>query len=375
MKKEYLYSPGPTTVPPQALSVMGKPIFHHRTDRYRTMFKEVVGNLKYVLATDNDILVFTASGTGAMEASIINMLSPGDRILTVNAGKFGKRFSQIGRAYSLDVDEIIVEWGHAVDPEEIRKRLTPEVKAVCLQLCETSTATAMDIRTIAEIVNKSDAILVVDTISGLLCDQILVDNWKVDIAIGGSQKGLMVPPGLSFASVSEKAWKMAETSTLPKFYFSFGKTRKSLEKYDNPFTPNLNLVRALKETLSLIKEIGRGQITEHYTRLANAVRAGAAGLGLEIFSKSPSNALTAIMLPDAIDGAKVPAILSDKYGVTFAGGQEQLKGKIVRISTMGYINEFDIVTAFSAFEMALKDLGHSFTKGSGVKAVQTELLK
>ena len=375
MKKEYLYSPGPTTVPPQALSVMGNPIFHHRTDRYRMMFKTVVEDLKYVLATDNDVLVFTASGTGAMEASLINMLSPADRILTVNAGKFGERFGQIGRAYGLDVDEIIVEWGHAVDPEEIRKRLTPEVKAVCLQLCETSTATAMDIRTIAEIVNKSDAILVVDTISGLLCDQLLVDDWKVDIAIGGSQKGLMVPPGLSFASVSDKAWKMAETSTLPKFYFSFGKTRKSLEKYDNPFTPNLNLVRALKETLSLIKETGRDQITEHYIRLARAVRAGAAGLGLEIFSKSPSNAVTAITLPAGIDGAKVPAILSDKYGVTFAGGQEQLKGKIVRISSMGYINEFDIVTAFSALEMALKDLGHSFTEGSGVKAVQTELLK
>ncbi len=230
MKKEYLYSPGPTTVPPQALSAMGRPIFHHRTDRYRTMLKEVVEELKYVLATKNDLLVFTSSGTGAMEASIANIVSPGDRIITVNGGKFGERFGQIGRAYGASVDEIMVQWGRDVEPAEIERRLTDNVKGVYIQLCETSTATATNVKAIAEVVARSNAALVVDTISGLLCDEILVDEWKVDMAVGGSQKGLMIPPGLAFISVSEKAWKLVEEAKSPTYYFSLPKAKKSMEK-------------------------------------------------------------------------------------------------------------------------------------------------
>lgn len=375
MKKEYLYSPGPTTVPPQALAVMGTPIFHHRTERYRKLFKEVVENLKYVLATKNDVLVFTSSGTGAMQASVTNVLSPGDKIITVNGGKFGERFGQIGRAFGANVDAIMVEWGRDVDPAEIKKRLTDDVKAVYIQLCETSTATATNVKAVADIVSKSNAILVVDTISGLLCDEILVDEWGVDIAIGGSQKGLMVPPGLAFVSVSEKAWKLVAESKLPKFYFSFEKAKKSLEKYDNPFTPNLNLVRALNETLSMIKAQGRENLAQLYSKLARSVRAGAGALGLKVLSDSPSNAVTALVLPDEVDGAQVTKKLVGDYGITFAGGQEKLKGKIIRISSMGYTNEFDIVTAVSALELVLKDLGHSFEDGAGVRAVQQELLK
>ncbi len=374
MKKEYLYTPGPTSVPPEALSEMGKPIFHHRTARYRELFKEVTEGLKYVLQTQNDVLVFSSSGTGAMEASVVNLLSPGDKAITVNGGKFGERFGQICRAYGVDVDEIMIEWGTAVDPGEISKRLDGSVKAVYLTLCETSTGVVTDIRTIAEIVGKTEAALVVDTISGLLCDEIKVDEWGVDVAVGGSQKGLMIPPGVAFVSVSPKAWKLVEKSTIPKFYFSFPKAKKSLETFDNPFTPPVSLMRALRETLSIIRNEGIENLSKLYAKLSKAVRAGTEAIGLELYSKSPSNSVTAVKVPEGVDGAELLKTLKEEYGVTFAGGQAKLKGKIFRISTMGYMNEFDILTALSALEFTLKKMGYNFTAGNGVKTAQAILM-
>jgi len=373
MRKEYLYSPGPTTVPPEALSVMGKPIFHHRTKRHREMFQEILDGLKYVLATQNDIVVFASSGTGAMEASVANLLSPGDKVITVNGGKFGERFGELCRAYGATVDEIMVEWGDAVDPAEIEKRLSDDVKGVYVTLCETSTGGHNDIQTIADIVGKTPAVLVVDAISGLLCDDLLVDEWKVDVAVGGSQKGLMIPPGVSFCSVSEKAWGLVNSSKLPKYYFDFQKTKKSADKADTPFTPAVTLLRALRETLKIIRDEGRENLLRLYARLAEAVRAGTGALGLEPFSHAPSNAVTAISVPEGIDGEELLNLLRDELGVTFAGGQAKLKGKIFRICSMGYTNEFDILTAMSALELALKKLGHQFEAGAGVKAAQEVL--
>jgi aspartate aminotransferase-like enzyme len=373
MRKEYLYSPGPTTVPPEALSVMGKPIFHHRTKRHREMLQQIIELLKYALVTQNDILVFASSGTGAMEASVANLLSPGDKIITVNGGKFGERFGQIGRAYGASVDEIMVEWGQAVDPSEIEKRLSEDVKAVYVTLCETSTGVHNDIKAIADIVSNTPAVIVVDAISGLLCDELLVDEWNIDVAVGGSQKGLMIPPGVSFCSVSEKAWALTETSTLPKYYFDFAKTKKSAEKSDTPYTPAVTLLRALLETLNMIRNEGRENLSQLYAKLATAVRAAAAALGLELFSQAPSNAVTPIKVPEGMDGAQLLSVLREDLGVTFAGGQEHLKGKIFRVCSMGYTNEFDILTAMSALELALKKVGYQFEVGAGVKAAQEVL--
>jgi aspartate aminotransferase-like enzyme len=373
MRKEYLYSPGPTTVPPEALSVMGKPIFHHRTKRHREMFQEVLDGLKYVLATQNDVLVFASSGTGAMEASVANLLSVGDKVITVSGGKFGERFGEICRAYGADVDEIMLEWGHAVEPAEIEKRLSEDVKAVYVTLCETSTAVHNDIKTIAEIVGRTPAVVVVDAISGLLCDELLVDEWKIDVAVGGSQKGLMIPPGVSFCSVSEKAWSLVNSSTMPKYYFDFQTTKKSGDKSDTPFTPAVTLLRALRETLAMVRNEGRENLLQLYAKLADAVRAGVAALGLELFSQAPSNAVTAIKVPEGVDAGELLGFLRDGLGVTFAGGQAKLKGKIIRICSMGYTNEFDILTAMAALEVALKNQGYSFEVGAGVKAAQEVL--
>ncbi len=374
MRKEYLYSPGPTTVPPEALSAMGKPIFHHRTKRHEEMLQEILSGLKYILATQNDVLVFASSGTGAMEASVVNLVSPGDKIITVNGGKFGERFGEIGRAYGANVDEIMVEWGYSVDPGEIEKRLTDGVKAVYVTLCETSTAARNDIKTIASIVAKTPAVIVVDTISGLLCDDLPVDEWSIDVAVGGSQKGLMIPPGIAFCSASQKAWNLVKSSKMPKFYFDFLDTKKAADKSDTPFTPAISLLCALRETLAMIRKEGRENLLKLYAKLAAAVRAGATAMGLSLFSHAPSNAVTAINVPLGIDAGKLlDKTLRDEFGVTFAGGQEKLKGKIVRICSMGYTNEFDILTAMSALEFALKKQGYQFQVGAGVKAAQEVL--
>jgi aspartate aminotransferase-like enzyme len=375
MKKEYLYSPGPTTVPPEALSVMGAPMFHHRTARFQALFAEVIAGLKDVLQTTNDVLVFAGSGTAAMEASVANVCSPGDRIVTVNGGKFGERWGQIGRAYGLDVDELMIEWGTAVTPARIKEHLSDKVKAVYIQQCETSTAVATDVKAIAEVVGKTKAILVVDAISGLLCDELLTDAWGVDIVVGGSQKGLMVPPGVAFVSVSKKAWALVEQAKLPRFYLDLKKAKKSADKNDTPYTPAVSLIRGLRETLAMMKAEGRDTMMANAARYAEAIRAGMRAIGLKIFAQSPSNAVTAVVMPEGADSGKFNKLLYEKFGVTFAGGQEALKGKIFRIASMGYLNEFDVLTAVAAVEHTLKAMGIAFEPGAAVRAAQQVLVR
>lgn len=375
MRKKYLMTPGPTPVPPEVLLEMAKPILHHRTPQYQAIFKEVNEGLKYVFQTDNDIISFASSGTGAMEASVVNLLSKGDKVIVIRGGKFGERFGEICAAYGVEVIPVDIEWGDELKPSVIRDALEKnhEIRALFINLCETSTGTLYDIKAVAEIVKKTDTALVVDAISGLGADDIQTDKWGVDVVVGGSQKGLMIPPGLSFVSISQKAWKLIETSTLPKYYFDFKKAKKSLDKNDTAFTPAVSLIIGLRQALGLIKEETLPNVLKRHEKLAEATREAVKALGLELFSKSPSNAVTSVKVPDGVDGLKLVKNLRDAYGVSIAGGQAAVKGKIFRIAHLGFMEVFDVITAISAVEIGLKELGYKFELGSGVKAAEKVL--
>jgi aspartate aminotransferase-like enzyme len=375
MKKRYLMTPGPTPVPAEVLLEMARPILHHRTSQFQAIFKEINEGLKYIFQTGNDVVTFASSGTGAMEASVVNLLSKGDKVVVVRGGKFGERFGEICSAYGVDVIPLDVEWGQEPQPSVIRDALKnhEEVRAVYVNLCETSTGTVYDVKGIAEVTKKTDAVLVVDAISGLGADDIQTDKWGVDIVVSGSQKGLMIPPGLAFCSVSEKAWKLIGTSTLPKYYFDFKKAKKSLDKDDTPWTPAVSLLIGLREALRMIKEETLPNVLKRHALLAQATREAVAAMGLELLSASPSNAVTAVKMPDGLDGQKLVKTLRDVHGVSIAGGQAQLKGKIFRIAHLGFMEKFDVITALSAVEIGLKELGHKFELGSGIKAAENVL--
>lgn len=370
MKKNYIMAPGPTPVPEDVLLEIAKPIIHHRTSQYQEIFKKANEGLKYLFKTENDVFTFASSGTGAMEAAVINILSSGDKAIVVRGGKFGERFSEICTAYGVEVVPIDVEWGKPVDPNDIKKKLAggKAVKAVFATLAETSTGVKNDIESIGKITSSTNAVLVVDAVSGLCADDLKTDEWKVDIVCSGSQKGIMLPPGLAFASVSKKAMDMASKSNLPKYYFDFKEYKKSLDKNDVPWTPAVSLVRGLCKAVDIIKEEGIENVLARHARLANATREAVKALGLELFSTSPSNAVTAVNVPEGVDGQNLVKTMRNKYGVTIAGGQGHLKGKIFRIAHLGYMIEFDTMTAISALEMVLKELGYKFTVGSGVSA-------
>lgn len=374
MNKKYLFTPGPTTVPPECLLAMAQPIIHHRTSEYREIFTEVRENLKYVFRTQNEVLVFTSSGTGAMEASISNLLSKGDRIIVVSGGKFGERFTEIAQAYGVEVNTIDIEWGKAVEPAAIEKLLTDDIKAVYTTLCETSTGVANDIRKIAEIVSRSNASLVVDAVSGLGAMELDTDKWHLDVVVSGSQKGLMIPPGLSFVSVSKKARELVEKSTLPKYYFDFRKANKSQEKSDSAFTPAISLIIGLRESLKMMKEEGIENVISRHSQLADAARCAMKGLGLELFADAPANAVTAVKVPESVDGNAFVKHLRDK-GVSIAGGQAHLKGKIFRLAHLGYMNMFDVLQVVSAIEVGLTEMGCRIELGKGVAAAEEVFAK
>jgi len=373
MQKRYLLTPGPTPVPEEVLLSMARPIIHHRTPQFMAILKEAVEGLKYVFQTKNDIFLFASSGTGAMESSVTNLLSAGDRAIVVRGGKFGERFTEICQAYGVDVINIDVEWGNAVDPNRIKNILATDktVKAVYVTLCETSTAVVNDIKTIGEVVSKTDAVLVVDVISGLGSVELKTDDWKVDVAIGGSQKGLMIPPGLAFVSISEKALAMVKTSKLPKYYFCYKAAKKAADKDDTPWTPAVTLVIGLVEAIKMIKQETLDGVILRQRKMAEAIRAAAKAMGMDLFApNAASDAVTAIKVPPSIDGAKLVKIMRDTHGVGIAGGQSQLKGKIIRIASMGFMTQWDIIVVISCLEIALKQMGYDFQLGSGVKAAE-----
>ncbi|MEW6100935.1 MAG: alanine--glyoxylate aminotransferase family protein [Candidatus Omnitrophota bacterium] len=378
MRKNYLLTPGPTPLPPQVSQAMARPIIHHRTPQFQAVLKEAGEGLKYVFQTKNDVFIFTCSGTGAMEAAVVNLLSGGDTVITVEGGKFGERWTEICKAYGINCDVIQVEWGKAVEAEEIGKRLkaNPKIKAVFTTLCETSTGVASDIEKIGKVIKDTPAVLVVDAISGLGAIDLKADDWTCDVVVSGSQKGLMLPPGLGFISTSAKAWKLIEQARSPKYYFDLIKAKKALDKTDTPFTPAITLVIALNEALKMIKEDGLENVFLRHKKMAEATRSSLKALGLELFAPNAySDVVTAAKVPAGVDGEKLVKTMRDTYGVTIAGGQDELKGKVIRVAHMGYIEEFDIIVAVSCLEKVLYQMGYKFELGKGVKAAEEVFLK
>ncbi len=337
MEEMLLLTPGPTNVPRRVLDKTALPMIHHRTKEFQGILERVNGNLKKVFCTAEPVMFFAASGTGAMESSITNLLSKGDTVISFSAGKWGERYRDIARAYGLDVKSHELEYGTSIKPEQVSEALkaNPAAKAVFVTLCETSTAVMHPVKEIAAVTRKSGAMLFVDAVSGLGCDVLKTDEWGVDVVVCGSQKGLMLPPGLAFVSVNERARQAISKSTLPKYYFNFADTLKAITKNDTPFTPAVNLVRGLDEALIMLLEEGMEAVWKRHADAASFVRSKIEAMGLPLFSKAPSNALTAIVMPAGIASKDVIKILRDEHKIVMADGQGELQGKIVRFAHMG----------------------------------------
>ncbi|MEW6075671.1 MAG: alanine--glyoxylate aminotransferase family protein [Candidatus Omnitrophota bacterium] len=378
MRKNYLLTPGPTPLPPEVCEAMAQPIIHHRTPQFQAVLKEVTEGLRYVFQTKNDVFILTSSGTGAMEAAVVNLVSPGDTVLTVEGGKFGERWTELCLAYGIQAEVIKVEWGKAVDPAIIKEKLKgakSKIKAVFTTLCETSTGVTNDIKAIAEVVKNTEAVLVVDAISGLGAIDLKTDEWGCDMVISGSQKGLMLPPGLGFISVSPKAFTRIECSKCPRYYFDLRAAKKALDKTDTPFTPAISLIIALNAALKMMRQDGLEAIFARHKKMADATRAAMKALGLSLFAPTAaSDVVTAARVPEGLDGEKLVKTMRDTYGVTIAGGQAELKGKVLRIAHMGFIEEFDIILAISCLEKVLAKMGYTFQLGAGVGAAQKVFL-
>ncbi len=360
MKEFLLLTPGPTNVPKRILDASALPMIHHRTKEYQAILERVNAALQKIFVTKHPVMTFAASGTGAMESSITNLLSKGETVLSFSAGKWGERYRDIAKAYGLDVKSHEIKYGEAIRPEEVREALKkyPAAKAVLVTLCETSTAVVHPVKEIAEVVRGTDALLLVDAISGLMCDPLKTDEWGVDVVIGGSQKGLMLPPGLAYVSVNEKAQGRIAKSDLPKFYFNFADTLKAIKKNDTPFTPAVSLVRAMEEALKMLTEEGVENVWKRHADVAAWVRKSVSGLGLELFAKAPSAGLTAIVMPAGIESGAVIKTMRDEHGVVMADGQGELLGKIVRFAHMGAAcTPDDAKRGFEAFTQALKKAG------------------
>lgn len=376
MRKEYLMTPGPTPVPSEVLLAQARPMIHHRAPIYTEVLLGVLTDLKYVFQTGNEVLIYASSGTGGMESAVVNLFSPGDKVVVVSTGNFGERWAKISDAYGLNVTKLDYEWGTKANPQDVADLLEKdsEIKGILATHSETSTGVLNDIEEMGRIVSDYPAVLVVDAISGLGACELKTDEWKVDVVVAGSQKALMTPPGLSFVSVSDKAWAMVEKSTLPKFYFDWGKTRDALHKPSpqSPFTPAISTMLGLSEALKAIREETLEAVLKRHALIGKATREGVKALGLTLFAPEDekANSVTAIKAPEGIDGQQIVKTMREKYGITIAGGQSKLKGKIFRFGHCGYYDKFDILTTLAGLEMALGDLGYRFEMGAGVTAAE-----
>lgn len=369
--KSRLFTPGPTPVPEHVMLRMAQPIIHHRTPEFQAALHEVGEGLQYLFCTTQPVLTLTASGTGAMESALVNTHCAGDEIIFVNGGKFGERWGDIARAYGLTAHEISVEWGHAPTLEQVLGALDahPSARSLCLTHSETSTGVFTDVKAItAAVRDRFEGLIIVDGITAIGAHELRFDEWGVDVAVTGSQKGLMIPPGLAFIAFSERAWRAAERSTLPKFYFDMKEARTAHASDDTPWTPAITLVLGVAETLRMIRAEGIENVWRRHARLGAAMRAGVSALGLHPFGNPPSNVLTSVRLPER--GADFMKLMKTKYAVTLAAGQEKLKGVIFRVAHLGYYDEADVLSVLYAIESALAEIGHPHAEGAGLSAAQ-----
>jgi aspartate aminotransferase-like enzyme len=373
MKKYQLMAPGPTPVPSEVLLAMAQPIIHHRTAEYEALFVEVRAGLKRLVQTSQEVIPLACSGTGAMEAAVVNTLSAGDTVVVVSAGKFGERWLELGRAYGVEIIELKAPYGETVSAERLAETLKahPRVQAVLVQHSETSTGVLHDVRAYAAVTRSTDAILVVDAVSSLGIADLQMDAWGVDLVVAGSQKGLMLPPGLGFCALSDKAWAKNTTSRLPKYYFDLAAERKTVVKNEAHFTPAVSIVIGLRTVLEMLEREGLASVFKRHDRLARATRAGAEALGLGLFCRAtPSPAVTAVLAPPGVNSEQIVTAYSTAHNITIAGGQGEMKGKIFRLGHMGYAAEFDVIVALAALEQVLADLGQPVDFGAGVRGAQ-----
>lgn len=371
--KYRLLAPGPTPVPEETLLELAKPVPYHRTPHCRALLKEVTVDLQYVFRTQNPVLTLTSSGTGALEAALVNTLSPGEKSICLSAGRFGERWRHLCKAFGIQVVAVTAPHGQAIPPEQLAQALKehPDAAAVCATLSETSTGVAHDIAAFGRLVAATPSLFLVDAISGLGVIECRTDDWHIDVCVTGSQKALMLPPGLAFASVSPKAWAQIESRPPGGvFYFDLMKARAKLETGDTPFTIAHTLLQALRVSLKRIRAEGIETIWARQARNAAAARAGFQAIGLEIFAARPADGLTVVKVPDGLDGQMLLDKLERQYGLKLAGGQDHLKGKIIRLGHMGYIDQFDVLAALAGVELVLLEMGFPVPVGAGVAAAQ-----
>lgn len=368
--KARLFTPGPTPVPEETLLELAKPVTYHRASEAKAVLAELTEDLKYVFQTKNTVLTLTSSGTGGMEAAVSSCLAVGEKVILLSAGRWGERWRGVLKAMGANIVAVEVPYGQAIQPSQVEEALKahPDAKAVFSTLSETSTGIGHDLKAFGEIVSKTAALLIVDAISGLGAMECRTDDWKLDIVVTGSQKALMLPPGLAFVSVSDKAWAKIDTNPIRNFYFDLRRYRKSIAESDTPFTPANTLIKAQRASLKRIRAEGIENLWARHERMGKACRAAVAAMGLQLFPQRPNNGLTVITVPEGMDGSGTLKKLEKTHGYKLADGQDNMKGKIWRLSHMGYCDEFDVLGAIAALELMLFESGFKLEPGNGVKA-------
>jgi serine---pyruvate transaminase len=375
-EKRYLLTPGPTPVPPEVLAELAKPVIHHRERDYRDIYEQCLVRLQEVYRTENDVLMYTTSGTGAFESAVANLTSPGDRQLVISAGNFGERWAAMVKAFGAELVHVRLDWGETPEAEDLRGALADagDVRVVYLTHSETSTGVVADVQALAAVAREAGAIVVVDAVSSLGAVPLDTDAWGIDVVVSGSQKALMCPPGIAFTSVSPTALEAAARAVSPRFVMDWERTRKAQAKLDAPFTPAVSIVRALNVALGLLLEEGLEAAFDRHARLGRACREGAKAMGLELFSpdEERSAVVTAIRAPEGVDATEIVEALRNRFGITIANGQAELKGRIFRIGHIGWFDVFDITTALAAVELVLTDAGADIERGVAVtRALET----
>ncbi len=372
IKKQRLLTPGPTPILPSALHAMMGSDIHHRTEDFRKLYKQVLSDLQFVLCTGNDVLILVSSGSGGLEAATQNFFSPGDEVLVCSAGKFGERWVEIMKAWGMNATVLTAPYGDAVQPEAVEKALAqnPKIKGVFIQASETSTGTQHDVKAMGLAVKKTNAIFVVDAITGIGTMPLDIDNWGLDIVIGGSQKAFMIPPGLAFLSISAKAWATADSAKAPRFYFDLRKERKNAVNGESAWTPNTALLLALAEALKYIKSLGMNKLVENAQLLARATRQAVEALGMDLFSSSPGSSVTAVRPPLGMDSGIIIKEFRNRFNAIITNGQGSMKGQIFRFAHLGFFDFHDLFAVIAELEIILSANGHPVRYGSGVAAVQ-----